>query len=262
MPPPLGARGIMYSGCPSLHPSEAWITLFPPVHGSIGPSDQLWPFCGMSVYLSVHLERFLGIQPENAWREWPDILQADVSSPPPELVRLWSQSVDFPPFGATDLVKRVKFGVCGHFAENAWREWPEILHADVSWPPSELIVPADEVERGHRNGEHPSVHPSLRLSVRLGFPSIIWKSNHLINFKFSVCICWVSVQNWFSFGSHWPNFGPLVAKKLLEMGQNVGFRPLSQKVFTQSISNLWCTLVGWVVRIDSFWGHVGQILAL
>ena len=29
--------------------------------------------------------------------------------------------------------------VSGHLLENAWREWPEILHADVSWPPSELI---------------------------------------------------------------------------------------------------------------------------
>ena len=38
-----------------------------------------------------------------------------------------------------DLVKRVKFGVSGYFPENAWRKWPEILHADVSWPPSELI---------------------------------------------------------------------------------------------------------------------------
>ena len=38
-----------------------------------------------------------------------------------------------------DLVKRVKFGVSGYFLENAWREWPEILHADVSWPPTELI---------------------------------------------------------------------------------------------------------------------------
>ena len=27
----------------------------------------------------------------------------------------------------------------GHFLENAWREWPEILHSDVSWQPSELI---------------------------------------------------------------------------------------------------------------------------
>ena len=38
-----------------------------------------------------------------------------------------------------DLVKRVKFGVSGYFLENAWKKWPEILHADVSWPPSELI---------------------------------------------------------------------------------------------------------------------------
>ena len=37
------------------------------------------------------------------------------------------------------LMKRVKFGVSGHCLENAWRERPEIFHADVSWPPSELI---------------------------------------------------------------------------------------------------------------------------
>ena len=29
--------------------------------------------------------------------------------------------------------------VSGHLPKNAWREWPEILHADVSWPSSELI---------------------------------------------------------------------------------------------------------------------------
>ena len=29
--------------------------------------------------------------------------------------------------------------VSGHLPENAWRERPEILHADVSWPSSELI---------------------------------------------------------------------------------------------------------------------------
>ena len=29
--------------------------------------------------------------------------------------------------------------VSGHLPENVWREWPEIMHADVSWSPSELI---------------------------------------------------------------------------------------------------------------------------
>ena len=39
-------------------------------------------------------------------------------------------------------MKWVKFGVSGHFLENAWSKWPEILHADVSWPHSELISSA------------------------------------------------------------------------------------------------------------------------
>ena len=38
-----------------------------------------------------------------------------------------------------DLVKQVKFGVSRHFLENPLRKWPEILHADVSWPLCELI---------------------------------------------------------------------------------------------------------------------------
>ena len=29
--------------------------------------------------------------------------------------------------------------VSGHLLENAWRDWPEILYADVSWPSSVLI---------------------------------------------------------------------------------------------------------------------------
>ena len=73
MPPPLGAGGIMFSARPSvrlsIRPSEAWNTLFWPVHGSVGPPDQPLPFYGMSVRpsvcpsvrLSVRQERFPGI---------------------------------------------------------------------------------------------------------------------------------------------------------------------------------------------------------
>ena len=65
IPPPLDAGGIMFSGCPSVHPSEAWNTLFWPVHGSVCPSDQPWPFTDMSVCRSVcpsvRPERFPGI---------------------------------------------------------------------------------------------------------------------------------------------------------------------------------------------------------
>ena len=38
-----------------------------------------------------------------------------------------------------DLVKQTKFATSGHFLGNAREEWPELWHADVSWPPSELI---------------------------------------------------------------------------------------------------------------------------
>ena len=37
-------------------------------------------------------------------------------------------------------MKQVKFGVWGHFQQNTWEEWSEIWHADVSWPPSELVI--------------------------------------------------------------------------------------------------------------------------
>ena len=38
-----------------------------------------------------------------------------------------------------DLVKQAKFPTSGHFLEKARKEWPELWHADLSWPPSELI---------------------------------------------------------------------------------------------------------------------------
>ena len=67
MPPPLGAGGIMFSGCPSVRPSEAWNTLFWPVHGFVGPPDQPWPFYGMSVRPSLRPERFPGICRRMHW---------------------------------------------------------------------------------------------------------------------------------------------------------------------------------------------------
>ena len=73
----------------------------------------------------------------------------------------------------------------------------------------------------NKNGERPS----------FWFPTIIWNINNSINFKFGVCICWESCQNWLALGRGWYNFGPLVAKKRLKMGQYGGFRPLSEKLY-------------------------------
>ena len=49
------------------------------------------------------------------------------------------------------------------------------------------------------------------------FSTIIWKIIHAIQFKLYVYSYRVSIQNWFAFGTHWPYFGPLMAKKLLKL---------------------------------------------
>ena len=38
------------------------------------------------------------------------------------------------------LLKQAKFWFSRHLPENTQREWPKILHADLSWPLSELII--------------------------------------------------------------------------------------------------------------------------
>ena len=78
MPPPLGARGILFLGCPSFrpsnHPSE--IPCFHMYIESVAPPDQPLQFCSLSVCPSGEVS---GYFPENAWREWPAIWHADLS---------------------------------------------------------------------------------------------------------------------------------------------------------------------------------------
>ena len=140
MPPPSRAAGIMFSGRPSVRPS----VLDPNSHFS----DSTWPHwsnpltvCFFShVRPSVHPSGLVSRHfRENAWRNRPVIWHDGVSWLPSELIRLWLRSVDFPFWRIFFLVKRVKFEVSGHYLENARRDWPVIWHADVSWPPSELI---------------------------------------------------------------------------------------------------------------------------
>ena len=89
---PLSAGGIMFSGCPSVSPRPE----IPSFHLYMRPLVQPWPFYGQSVRppgdVSWHF-------PENAWRDWPQILHANLSWPSSELIRLWSRSISF--FGVT-----------------------------------------------------------------------------------------------------------------------------------------------------------------
>ena len=108
----------------------------------------------------------------------------------------------------------------------------------------------------------PSVHTFVRPSVH--GPSGVsdhYLKKYSINFKFVVCICWVFRTD--SLLSHMlAQFQPSSGQKMTANGSKYWFRPLSEKVLTQPNSNLRCTLVGWVLRIDSILGYFGQILAL
>ena len=97
MPPPLGAGGIMFSGCPSVRPKPE-IPSFDLYMGQlVHPTNRnhlqhVRPSVRPSREVSGHL-------PENAWKDWPEILHADVSWPSSELISLWPWSVDFSNFG-------------------------------------------------------------------------------------------------------------------------------------------------------------------
>ena len=104
MPSPLGAGGIMFSGCPSVRPS-VWSLKYPLltctwVRWSTWPTATVLRHVRPSVRLSVRPSgEVSGHLPENACRDLPEILHADESWPSSELISLWSWSVDFLNFG-------------------------------------------------------------------------------------------------------------------------------------------------------------------
>ena len=116
MPPPLGAGGIMFSVCPPVRPSVC-PSVRPSVRSlkyplltctwvrwSTRPTVTVLRHVRPSVCPSVRLSvrpsgEVSGHLPENAWRDWPEILYADVSWPSSELISLWLWSVDFSNFG-------------------------------------------------------------------------------------------------------------------------------------------------------------------
>ena len=90
---------------------------------SVAQRQSLCPSCEVS----EHSE-------ENALKKWPKMWHADVSRPPPEIIRIWPVLAQFWSPGGQ---KISEIGVSGHSKENAWKEWLKMWHAYVSWPPSE-----------------------------------------------------------------------------------------------------------------------------
>ena len=117
-------------------------------------------------------------------------------------------------------MKQVKFGVSGHFPENAWRKWPEILHADVSWPPSELN------SLWARSVDFSNFSAILTWWNRsnLGFPGISRRTHGGNGLKFCTLMYRDHLQNWFVYGHGLLIFLILVLFWLSEMGRIWDFR--------------------------------------
>ena len=107
----------------------------------------------------------------------------------------------------------------------------------------------------------PCVRVSVRPSIYPGFLIIIWKSNHSIDFKFGVGICWMSVQNWFSFGQCWPSSG----KKITENGPKCLFSTIIWKSihtiqFKLGVYTYWVSVQKWFAFWPC-WPNFGPLVA-
>ena len=143
MPPPLGTGGIMFSGCPSVRPKPE----IPPFHLYMGPlvhptnRDRFaaCPSVRPSVRSSVHPEKFPGIcQRTHGGNGLTFVMLMQLGH-----LQKW---LDYGHgllmfFLLAPLWLSETGQILGFLAlpEDAWGEWPETLHADVSWPFAELI---------------------------------------------------------------------------------------------------------------------------
>ena len=136
-------------------------------------------------------------------------------------------------------MKRVKFGVSRHILENAWREWPEILHADVSCPPSELI---GSESRSVDFCNFGSILTEWNGS-NLGFPGISWRMHGGNGLKYSMLLYPDHIQNWLDYG-YSLIFLILVLFWLSETSQIWGFQAFSEKPNEEMAWNFvcWCVL--------------------
>ena len=149
-------------------------------------------------------------------------------------------------------MKRVKFRVSGHFPENAWREWPEILHADVSWPPSELI------SSGSWSVDFCNFGTILTLwnGSNLGFPGISWRTHGVNGLKFCTLMYLDHIQKWLVLGHGLLIFVILALFWLSETGQIWGFRAFPGERMEEMAWNFAC----WCIFPDTLYADVNLVI--
>ena len=149
-------------------------------------------------------------------------------------------------------MKRVKFGVSGHFLENAWRKWPQILHADVSWPPSELI------SLWPRSVDFSNFGAILTLwnGSNLGFPGISQRTHGGNGLKFCTLMYLDHLQNWLVYGHGLLIFLILALFWLSETGQIWGFRAFPGEPMEEMPWNVACWCILTTFRTEKFMATV------
>ena len=135
-----------------------------------------------------------------------EIWHADVSWPPPKLIRLWSWSVDLPNFGA--YWNRSNLGLPGIIWKMHGRngvKFVMLMYPD--WPHSELIRLGSWSVSSFWH--HFDLMKLVKFTVsghflencsNLGFPGIFWRMHGRNSLKFCMLMYPDHLQNWLDFG--------------------------------------------------------------
>ena len=130
--------------------------------------------------------------------------------------------------------------VSGHLPENARRDWPEIIYADVSWPSSELIgLWLWSVDFSNFGTILTSWNGS-----NFGFPAISRRTHGGNGLKFCTLVYLDHLQNWLVYGHGLLIFLILALFWLSEMGRILGFRAFPKERTEEMAWNFarWCIL--------------------
>ena len=125
-------------------------------------------------------------------------------------------------------------------------EWPEILHADVLWPPSELII------LWSRSIHFPPFGATLTLwnGSNLGFPGISRRMHGGNGLKFCMLMYLDHLQNWLVHGYGLLLFLILALFWLSETGQICGFRAFPGERIEGMAWNFACWCIVSIFRTD------------
>ena len=130
--------------------------------------------------------------------------------------------------------------VSGHLPENALREWSEILHADISWPLSELV----------RSWSRSVYFPHFGATLtqwnwsNLGFPGISCRTHGRKGLKFCTMMC-LDHPDWLVYGHCLLIFQILALFWLSNTGQIWGFWAFARERIEGIAWNFacWCILI-------------------